>query len=232
MNITLSKRLQCLADKVEKGSIAADVGTDHGYIPAWLIQQGICERVIASDIKSGPLQSAINTAKNAGVDDKIDFRLCAGLDRYASDEFDVAIIAGMGGETIISILEAAPWTKNKKLIIQPQSKLPELRLWMYENGFVINDAHLIYDTGRIYLVWQVSGGLTDNKPLTQMIDHQLMEKQDVLLGAYLDVQIKRELKILKGMEKGANVSNSMLEAQRNAILELKNLKEETEKWQK
>ncbi len=232
MYITLSKRLQCLADKIEKGSVAADVGTDHGYIPAWLIQEGICERVIASDIKSGPLQTAVNTARSAGVEEKIDFRLCAGLDKYGPDEFDSAIIAGMGGETVISILEAAPWTREKKLIVQPQSKLPELRKWLHENGFVITDAELVYDTGRIYLIWQVRGGEAACELSTAMIDPQLMDKRDPLLGAYLDGLIKRELKILKGMEKGAKVSEDELGKQRSAIDELKKLKEETEKWQK
>ncbi len=230
MYITLSKRLQCLADKIEKGSIVADVGTDHGYIPAWLIQNGICDRVIASDIKSGPLQAAVNTARNAGVDNSIDFRLCAGLDKYGPDEFDTAIIAGMGGETVIGILEASPWTKNKRMIIQPQSKLPELRRWMYENGFVITDAELVYDTGRIYLVWQVTGGIPEKEPDKYLIDPELINKRDALLGSYLDGMIKRELKILKGMEKGANISEDELVAQRAAIEKLKKIKEETDKW--
>jgi len=232
LRITLSKRLQCMADKIEKGSVVADVGTDHGYIPAWLIQNGICSHVIASDIKEGPLQTAIKTARNAEVEDAIDFRLCSGLDAYKENEFDTAIIAGMGGETVISILEACPWTKGKKLIIQPQSKLPELRFWMAENGFVINDAELVYDTGRIYLVWQVSGGERSRSDDSIVIDHALLEKKDPLLGAYLDGIIKRELKILKGMEKGANVSDEELLAQKTAIDELKKIKEETDTWQR
>lgn len=228
--ISLSKRLQCLAEKIEKGSIAADVGTDHGYIPAWLIQNKVCNKVIASDIKAGPLNSAINTAKLAGVEDRIDFRLCAGLDKYGPDEFDAAIIAGMGGETVISILEAAPWTRNKKLIIQPQSKIPELRIWLYNNGFLINDAELVYDTGRIYLVWQVSGGSAPEMPDTLMIDKQLMDKRDALLGAYLEGIIKRELKVLKGMEKGNNVCDADILNQQNSIRELKALKEVVDNW--
>lgn len=220
-----------MADKIEKDAVVADVGTDHGYIPAWLIQKGICGRVIASDIKAGPLQTAVNTAKNAGVEEYIDFRLCPGLDAYKENEFDTAIIAGMGGETIISILEACPWTKGKKLIIQPQSKLPELRRWISENGFVIRDAELVYDTGRIYLVWVVTGGEAEGAQST-MVDVQLMIKRDPLLPSYLDGIIKRELKILKGMEKGAKVSEEELSAQRVAIEELKRIKEETETWQK
>lgn len=232
MYITLSKRLQCMADKIEKGSVVADVGTDHGYIPAWLIQKGICERVVASDIKAGPLQSAVNTAKSAGVEDKIDFRLCSGLDKYTEDEFDTAIIAGMGGETVISILEASPWTRDKKLIIQPQSKLPELRRWMHENGYVIIDAELVYDTGRIYLVWQVRGGESSETLPTAVVDTQLLEKRDPLLGAYLEGIIKRELKILKGMEKASAANEEEIKAHREALEELKKLKEETETWQR
>ncbi|MBR5490630.1 MAG: SAM-dependent methyltransferase [Oscillospiraceae bacterium] len=232
MTVTLSKRLQCLANKVEKGSVAADVGTDHGYIPAWLIQNNICSKVIASDIREGPLQTAIKTAANAGVDKFIDFRLCAGLNKYSADEIDIAIIAGMGGETVISILEEAPWTKEKRLIIQPQSKIPELRKWLYENGYSINDAELVYDTGRIYLVWDASGCENVKIPDSFIIDNHLIEKQDRLLGAYLEGLIKRELKVLKGMEKSRSVCREEFIQHKGFIEELKRLKEETEKWQK
>jgi len=103
---------------------------------------------------------------------------------------------------------------------------------MAENGFVINDAELVYDTGRIYLVWQVSGGERSRNDDSIVIDHALLEKKDPLLGAYLDGIIKRELKILKGMEKGANVSDEELLAQKTAIDELKKIKEETDTWQR
>ena len=219
-----------MAKKIERGSIAADVGTDHGYIPVWLIKNGICPRVIASDIRSGPLQTAVKTAKNAGVDDVIDFRLCSGLDKYACDEFDTAVIAGMGGETIINILEAAPWTREKKLIIQPQSKLPELRLWLFENGYKIADAELVYDTGRLYLVWVVVGGREESTFFTDVIDYQLVEKRDPLLRVYIDSLIKREHKILNGMEKGVKVCDEDVASKKLLIEKLKKIKEETEKW--
>lgn len=215
-----------MAKKVKYGEKVADVGTDHGYIPVWLIQKGICAEVIASDIKEGPLQTAVRTAKNAGVDDKIDFRLCSGLDKYSSHEFDTAIIAGMGGETIISILEAAPWTKSKRLIIQPQSKLPELRKWLFENEFKIQDAELVYDTGRIYLVWIVVGGREDSEKFSEVLDYQLIDKHDPLLSSYIEGLIKRELKILNGMEKGANVSDAEIDSKKELIRKMKAIKEE------
>ena len=219
-----------MAEKIERGSIAADVGTDHGYIPVWLIKNGICPRVIASDIRRGPLQTAVKTAKNAGVDDVIDFRLCSGLDRYNCDEFDTAVIAGMGGETIISILEAAPWTREKKLIIQPQSKLPELRLWLFENGYKITDAELVYDTGRIYLVWVVVGGREESACFTEVIDYQLIKKRDPLLRMYVDGLIKRELKVLNGMEKGVRVCEQDITSKKLLLGKLIKIKEEAEKW--
>ncbi len=215
-----------MAEKINIGERVADVGTDHGYIPVWLIQNGICATVIASDIKVGPLQTAVRTAQNACVDDKIDFRLCSGLDNYTSDEFDTAIIAGMGGETIINILEAAPWTRDKRLIIQPQSKLPELRKWLFENQYRILDAELVYDTGRIYLVWVVIGGREESEKFSEILDYQLIEKRDPLLTSYIDELIKRELKILKGMEKGVNVSEIELDSKKDLINNLKKIKED------
>ena len=215
-----------MAEKINIGERVADVGTDHGYIPVWLIQNGICGTVIASDIKVGPLQTAVRTAKNSRVDDKIDFRLCSGLDKYTSDEFDTAIIAGMGGETIINILEAAPWTRDKRLIIQPQSKLPELRKWLFENQYRILDAELVYDTGRIYLVWVVIGGREESEKFSEVLDYQLIEKRDPLLPSYIDELIKRELKILKGMEKGVNVSEPEIESKKDLINKLKKIKED------
>ncbi len=219
-----------MAEKINHGEIVADVGTDHGYIPVWLISNGICPRVIASDIKNGPLQTAVRTAKNAGVEDKIDFRLCAGLDSYTSDEFDTAIIAGMGGETIISILENAPWAKGKRLIIQPQSKLPELRRWLFGNGYKIYSAELVYDTGRIYLVWVVGEGVEDNDKFSDVLDYQLIDNRDPLLGSYIETLIKRELKILNGMEKSAIVSETEIDHKKELISKLKNIREDTHKW--
>ncbi len=233
MNIHLSKRLQSIADYILPGKAAADVGTDHGYIPAWLIQNGICSRVIASDIKSGPLQTAVNTAKSANVGEHIDFRLCSGLDAYSEHEVDQIIMAGMGGETLISILQAKPWTRQKRLIIQPQSKIPELRKWMYENGYAILDARLVYDAGRIYLVWLVTGSEQPCENYVPVVaDDILIQKRDPLLGAWLDDMIKRTLKRLKGLEKATVDSSEELSVCRAELEQLQKMKEEVLSWQK
>lgn len=229
MSVTLSKRLACIAAFVAPGSRVIDVGTDHGYIPAYLMENGVCSRVIASDIRSGPLKRAEITARNAGVYDSMEFILCPGLEKCPPDAVDTVIIAGMGGETIISILEAAPWAREKQLIIQPQSKLSELREWLAHNGYAIGDARLVSDTGRLYLVWLVSAGCMEGE---SVIDPQLVAGRDPLLPAYLEGEIKKKLKICCGMSAASACDPAALEKCRRELLQLQELREEVKKWQK
>lgn len=227
MSVILSKRLACVAEYVLPGSRVIDVGTDHGYIPAYLVENGICSLVIASDVRPGPLKRAELTARNAGVWDSIEFILCPGLEKCPSDAVDTVIIAGMGGETIIGILEASPWAISKRLIIQPQSKRTELCAWLADNGYVINDARLVSDTGRLYQVWLVSGG----EPSTpDHIEQLLASKREPLLPIYLDGEIKKKLKILCGMENAANCDTAAIEKCRVELEYLQKMREEAEAW--
>ena len=119
----LQPRLQLLADLVPQGAKLADIGTDHGYLPVWLLQNKRITAAIAADVGYEPLQHAVRTAQEQGVSD-IDFRLCDGLKGISEDEVDAIAIAGMGGETIIHILSAAPWTKKESgytLLLQPMT---------------------------------------------------------------------------------------------------------------
>ena len=107
--LELSPRLQSVAGLVPEGARLADVGTDHAYLPAWLILRGIIPGAIATDLRKGPLERARATAERYGLTDVMDFRLCNGLAGVSPDETDAVAIAGMGGETIAEILSAAPW---------------------------------------------------------------------------------------------------------------------------
>ena len=99
----------------------------------------------------------------------IKFVLCDGLAGLAENEVDTVIIAGMGGETIINILSAAPWTnRDTHLILQPQSKQPELRRWLLENKYIINGEHLVCDSGKIYTVLTAEGGITQPYSTAQL----------------------------------------------------------------
>lgn len=99
----------------------ADVGCDHGYLSLHLLQSGVAGHVYASDVREGPLSSARRNAAHFGVSEKIDFFLCDGVQGLPRD-FDVLICAGMGADTMISILEAAPWLRGGayRLILQPE----------------------------------------------------------------------------------------------------------------
>ena len=123
--LELQPRLQLLAELVPDGAKLADVGTDHGYLPVALLQQGKIQRAIATDIGEEPLQHARRTAEEYGLSESVDFRLCDGLNGMMPDEADTIVIAGMGGETIIEILKNAPWTRQKTLLLQPMTKPEE-----------------------------------------------------------------------------------------------------------
>ncbi len=150
----LDKRLACVAAMVRPGSRLADIGTDHAYLPVWLVEQGICPLAIASDIGQGPLDSARRTVEAAGLTREIPCRLGDGLSTIQPGEVEDIAIAGMGGETITAILEAASWVKNETihLILQPMTRAEDLRRWLLENGFVIKQERLVRDKHHLYPV--------------------------------------------------------------------------------
>ena len=228
MSIRLSPRLQRIADYVLAGAKVIDVGTDHAYIPIWLLQEGVSSAAVATDIKPGPLSNAAKDAEKAGVSDRLELLLCDGLSACSAEMADTVIIAGMGGETIIGILDAAPWAAEKRLILQPQTKFTELRCWLRSHGLAITDASLTYDAGRIYLVWLVERGeLRD----CAIIDPVLMEKRDPLLKPYLEYHIKRLRKQIYGMERSASADPQQLCGNRGELEEIMKCYEEVQTWQ-
>ena len=147
--LQLQPRLQCIASLVPQGARLADVGTDHGYLPVWLLQHGRIESAIASDINALPLDHARATAREYSVTERMDFRLCPGLAKIKAEECDAIAIAGMGGETILGILDAAPWTHEgvHTLILQPQTKVDLLRCWLCGHGYRFLSETLVRDKG-------------------------------------------------------------------------------------
>lgn len=156
MKIPLSPRLRACCDFVAKGDRVADVGTDHGYLGIWLLQQGIASFVIASDIAPGPLSAARRNADKFGFSDKMAFYLSDGVCDIPRD-FDTLVCAGMGADTMISILEAAPWLRqgNYRLVLQCQSKIAMLRRYLSENGWRIREEKLLRDGRFLYTVIEV-----------------------------------------------------------------------------
>ena len=156
MNIPLSARLLACAGFVRPGDRVADIGCDHGYLGIYLLTQGIASSVIASDVNEGPLQSAVRNAQKYGVKDKMTFYLSDGV-RNIPRDFDTLVCAGMGGDTIIHILESAPWLKHEqyRLFLQCQSKTPMLRRWLSEQGWRIAEESVLRDGKFLYTVMEV-----------------------------------------------------------------------------
>ena len=153
MKLPISPRLLACAQLVPPCRRAADVGCDHGYLAIHLLQSGKAESVIASDIHEGPLQSALHNAVRYGVREKMSFYLSDGVRKIPRD-FDCLICAGMGGDTMVSILEAAPWLRSGQytLILQCQSKTPLLRRYLSGNGWAIDRETILRDGKFLYTV--------------------------------------------------------------------------------
>ena len=165
MKIPMSKRLQACCSFVHPGDRVADIGCDHGYLGIYLLKNGIAQSVIASDICKGPLESAVRNSEKFGVRDRMTFYLSDGV-RNIPREFDTLVCAGMGGDTMVSILTSAPWLKNAqyRLILQCQSKNGMLRRYLSENGWRILQEQIIRDGKFLYpvmeIIWQPGEILT------------------------------------------------------------------------
>lgn len=156
MKLPLSSRLQVCAGFVARGDRVADIGCDHGYLSIYLLKNGIARSVIASDINEGPLHSAMRNARKFGVHENISFYLSDGA-RNIPREFDTLVCAGMGGDTMVHILENAPWLKNTqyRLVLQCQSKTPLLRRYLSDNGWRITEESVLRDGKFLYTVMEV-----------------------------------------------------------------------------
>ena len=157
MHLPISPRLLACARYITPGAIVADVGCDHGYLGIHLLLNGIARRVIAADINEGPLLSARRNARKYGVAQQMTFHLSAGV-VDTPREFDVMVCAGMGADTMISILEDAPWLQNGeyRLVLQCQSKTPALRRYLSEHGWYIERECVLRDGRFLYTVMDVA----------------------------------------------------------------------------
>lgn len=149
------KRLLACADMVSGKGTVCDVGTDHAYLPAYLVSSGICRNAIASDIGENPLKYAHKNLEKLGLLDKITLIQSDGLENIPCDNVSDVIIAGMGGETICGIIGNSEWIKNDvNIILQPMTKAPLLREWLWKNKFEIIREIAVEDGKFIYTIIQ------------------------------------------------------------------------------
>lgn len=156
--IKLSQRLLHLADMVTEGFVLADVGTDHGYVPIYLLRERKIPRAFAMDIKKGPLLRAKEHIESFGLGDYITLRLSDGLAELSVGEADSILIAGMGGGVMLHILEEgrAAVALAKELILQPQSEIEKVRKYLYQMGYVIDREDLVFEDGKYYPMLHVN----------------------------------------------------------------------------
>lgn len=153
----LSIRLEKVASLVEPCRCVADIGTDHAYIPIYLVERNLCSHAIASDINRGPLEKAAKNISLHGFEEKIECRLGSGLNTLEKGEAEVAIISGMGGNLIRDIIEERMdlFVEFKSVVLQPVQNPEVLREYIYAKGFEILDEELCVDENKFYEIMKI-----------------------------------------------------------------------------
>lgn len=149
----LSIRLSSVAALVNQDAAIADIGTDHGYIPVYLLKNNIIKSAVASDINEGPLESCRRLVSEYELNDKVRVILSNGLDKLNEKDFDTVIIAGMGGELISEILSKKDYIKSKRLILQPMTHGEIVKKFLYDNGFEIDKDFIVKDGKHNYNIF-------------------------------------------------------------------------------
>lgn len=159
--IVLSGRLQMLADMVTPGNIPADVGCDHGFLSIYLVEEGICPRAVAMDVREGPLLAAEKHVRESGLGDYISLRLSDGLAECRAGEADTLICAGMGGRLMERILTEGmeKAAGMKELILQPQSELAQFRAFLRKAGFSVVREEAVLEEGKFYFAMKAVYGM-------------------------------------------------------------------------
>lgn len=166
----LSRRLQAVADFVTEGSMVADIGTDHGFLPIYLVERGICPQAVAMDLRTGPLERAQEHIQAAGLENVIQVRLSDGMSGLGQGEADSVVIAGMGGLAVIHILEKAgeKLADMKELVLEPQSDLLKVRRYLRGHRMCIDREELVYEAGKFYSILHVDTEKQMQMPRSQV----------------------------------------------------------------
>lgn len=196
----LSKRLLAVSEMVTSNSRLADIGTDHGYIPIYLIENKRVHRAIAMDVNKGPLNRAKENIERHGLENYIETRLSDGAAALHSGEVDAVVIAGMGGGLVMKILTEGSGVLEsvKELILQPQSELAFVRRFLQDNNYAVVEENMVLDEGKYYPMMKVVHGKMDYK---REIDFKygrlLLEQKNECLKSFLEKEEKTYEKVLE-----------------------------------
>ena len=213
----LTKRLDCIINYIDNDTVA-DIGTDHGYAATELIKRGRAKRVIAADVRQGPLNAAIENIKKYGMTDRIETRLGSGLSVLKPYEADTAIIAGMGGELIWEIIRADIDTaRSMELILQPMNSQCELRKLLINNGFTIVKEDIVCEGERVYNVLIVRNGT--QQPFQSELEYHIPSclKTHPLYNMLFNKKKREFIKIVNGLENSKDKDDERLEYYRNLL---------------
>lgn len=191
----LSKRLQAVADLVTPGYKIADVGTDHAYIPIYLVEKEIVPMAVAMDINKGPLERATEHIREYKLENQIQTRLSNGIQHLHKEEVDVVILAGMGGNLMVNILsdDMEKTESLKECILQPQSEIAKVRAFLLEKGFSFIQENMVLDDGKYYPMMKVVPPRADKKQMPVVwseVELQygklLLEQKNPILKQFLE----------------------------------------------
>ena len=200
----LSKRLQAVANLVSNGLVVADVGTDHGYIPIYLIEAKKCPKAFAMDVNKGPLLRAKEHITEYGMNSMIETRLSDGVRALEVGECECVVIAGMGGALTIKILEEGEeiFRNLKEFVLQPQSEVHKVREYLCKNAYVIVDEDMVFDEGKFYPMFRVINGPSSTYHMIELsYGKLLLEKRHPVLKTFLNKEKTKKTTILSNLEK-------------------------------
>lgn len=201
--LNLSERMLMAARMVRNGKAVADIGTDHAYLPAYLILSDISPKALACDVRKGPLENAKKTVEHYGIEDKITLRLSDGFDEIEPFEADDFIMCGMGGTLMEQLVSRTQWLKNpeKRIIVQPQSHAEDIRRFFVKNGFEILFEDACIDGGKLYcaMAAEYTGKIT-SKPISYIYSGELSKcrkKEAKLFLENINSRLKKKLEAEK-----------------------------------
>lgn len=194
----LTPRLKTIADLINDSEKMADVGTDHAYLPVYLLRSGKAKSAIAADVNQGPLNNAKTTINTYGLDEEIETRLGSGITPIKQNEIDTLVVAGMGGLLIRDILKDDMEKLNTidTLILQPMIAQDELRKWLVTNGFQIVEERLAREEEKLYEIIVAQKGIeTIEDEIYFEVGKKLIENKDPLLEEFLNRKLRKYTQI-------------------------------------
>jgi dinuclear metal center YbgI/SA1388 family protein len=219
--ISLNSRLLLCASLINQNAVVCDVGTDHAFLPIYLIENGLCNKVIASDINEGPLESAAKNIEKSGLHEKIFLVKSDGLKKINKADITDVVIAGMGSDTICKIIDEAEWLKQDiNIILQPMTKASNLRRWLYSKGFEIVQERAVTEEQHIYTVMKVKycGYKIQLNDIAETIGK--LKCSEEASKQYVIKQFERINKVIAGLSKAGRLNEDII---KNSLL-LDNLK--------